>query len=209
MGEFSFGELLVIVVIAIVIYGKDLPQAARKLAHLYTKLRRQLGDIRDEIQRQIPPEELSIEAPRDPYPAATEPPPIPTGLKATPEPGQVYLTWNASPGATSYVVRRAPAGGDPFTTVASGVVGTGYTDTGVAPGVTYSYVVVAANSAGESAWSDEVQSSARAADSAPPASQAAPPPVEASSGTLPPEPGGNGSPEQPAQAEEETRPSSA
>ena len=53
MDGFSFSEIVIIIIIAIIIYGKDLPQAARKLATLYTKFKRQLSDVRDEISRQI------------------------------------------------------------------------------------------------------------------------------------------------------------
>ena len=58
MGDIGFSELVAIVIIAILIYGKDLPQAARKLANLYTKFRRQMTDIKDELRRQIPDEEI-------------------------------------------------------------------------------------------------------------------------------------------------------
>ena len=53
MGDIGFSELIAIVIIAILIYGKDLPQAARKMANLYTKFRRQLTDIKDELRRQF------------------------------------------------------------------------------------------------------------------------------------------------------------
>ena len=58
MEGFSFSEIVLIIIIAIIIYGKDLPQAARKLATIYSKFKRQLSDVREEIARQIPMDEI-------------------------------------------------------------------------------------------------------------------------------------------------------
>ncbi len=53
----------------------------------------------------------------------------PTGLTATAAPGgQVNLTWNALTNATSYNVKRSTTSGGPYTTIASGVATTNYTD---------------------------------------------------------------------------------
>ncbi len=90
-------------------------------------------------------------------PPPPQPPDPPTGLAATAGDARVTLNWNASAGATSYNVKRAtgnPAG--PYTTIASGVTATTYTDTGVINGTTYYYVVTAVNDAGESASSTYV-----------------------------------------------------
>ena len=87
---------------------------------------------------------------------ASGPPPVPTGLTAAPGDGQVALTWNASSGATSYNVKRSAASGGPYTTIALGVTAPSYTDTTVANGTTYYYVVSAVNAAGESPDSAEV-----------------------------------------------------
>jgi len=78
-------------------------------------------------------------------------PSAPAGLTATADSAQVTLTWTASTGAASYNVKRAAASGGAFTTIAAGVTGTTYTDTGLTNGTTYYYVVSAVNSAGESA----------------------------------------------------------
>jgi hypothetical protein len=80
---------------------------------------------------------------------------VPTGLTATAGNQQVALTWNASSGATSYNVGRATATGGPYTTLSSPTT-TNYTDSTVANGTTYYYVVSAANSAGTSANSSQV-----------------------------------------------------
>jgi len=84
------------------------------------------------------------------------PPPVPTGLTATPGNAQVSLSWSASSGATSYNVKRATVSGGPYTTLASDVTSTSYTDPGPTNGTTYYYVVSAVNSVGESANSAQV-----------------------------------------------------
>ena len=65
----------------------------------------------------------------------------PASLGATAGTGQVTLNWAASSGATGYNVERSTTSGGPYTTVAAGVTGTNYTDTGVANGIPYYYVV--------------------------------------------------------------------
>ncbi|MCX6874394.1 MAG: hypothetical protein NTW21_11405 [Verrucomicrobia bacterium] len=81
------------------------------------------------------------------------PPSVPTGLVATPAPGQVALTWAASTGAAGYNVKRSTTSG------AEVQIGTAsattYTDTTVTNGTTYYYMVSATNSNGESANSTE------------------------------------------------------
>ncbi|MEW9699758.1 cellulose binding domain-containing protein [Paenibacillus sp. SI8] len=83
-------------------------------------------------------------------------PAAPTGLTATAGNAQVALSWAASGGATSYNVKRAVTTGGPYTTVATGVTATSFTDAGLTNGTTYYYVVSAVNSAGESANSTQV-----------------------------------------------------
>lgn len=84
------------------------------------------------------------------------PPDIPTGLTATPDDGEVALSWSAATGATSYNVKRATVSGGVYTTLATGLTSPSYTDTTVTNSVTYYYVVSSTNSAGESASSSEV-----------------------------------------------------
>ncbi|GJM74667.1 hypothetical protein HMSSN036_68830 [Paenibacillus macerans] len=83
-------------------------------------------------------------------------PAAPAGLTATAGNAKVELSWTASSGATSYNVKRATTSGGPYTTVATGVTATSYSNTGLANGTTYYYVVSAVNSAGESANSAQV-----------------------------------------------------
>jgi fibronectin type 3 domain-containing protein len=84
-------------------------------------------------------------------------PATPTGLQATAGNGQVALTWTASSGATGYNVKRSTTSGSGYAAVASGqVTGTSFTDTSVANGTIYYYVVTATNTAGESASSSQV-----------------------------------------------------
>jgi fibronectin type 3 domain-containing protein len=97
-------------------------------------------------------------------------PPAPTGVAATAGNAQVGLSWNTSAGATSYTVKRATVSGGPYGTVQSGLAGTSYTDTSVANGTTYFYVVTATNSNGESGNSNQ----ASATPVAPPAVPATP-----------------------------------
>ena len=66
-------------------------------------------------------------------------PAAPTGLTATGVGTQIDLSWSGA--GTVYNVKRATVSGGPYTTVASNVGGTTYSDTTVSPGQTYYYVV--------------------------------------------------------------------
>jgi fibronectin type 3 domain-containing protein len=92
----------------------------------------------------------SAEVSATPVPPA---PATPTGLAATAGNAQVSLTWNASSGATSYHVKRSTSSG--AETQISAPVSNSFTDTGLANGTKYFYVVSAVNSGGESANSSE------------------------------------------------------
>jgi cellulose 1,4-beta-cellobiosidase len=108
--------------------------------------------------------------------------PAPAGLTASSlSSSQITLSWQPSVGATSYHVKRALVSGGPYVGIAC-TTATSFTDTAVANGTTYYYVVSAAYNAnpdagGESA--DSVEASATPAASLPPA---APTNVTASSG---------------------------
>ena len=56
---------------------------------------------------------------------------------------QVNLTWNAVTNATSYDVKRSITNGGPYTTIATGITATNYTDTGVSVCAGCYYVVSA------------------------------------------------------------------
>jgi fibronectin type 3 domain-containing protein len=83
-------------------------------------------------------------------------PAAPTGLTANGWNGPVQLAWTASVGATSYDVLRSTTNGSGYSTIASGLTSPGYTDSTATDGVTYYYVVTAANSGGASANSAQV-----------------------------------------------------
>ena len=84
------------------------------------------------------------------------PPAAPTGLSAIAGNQQVALNWNASSGATSYNVKRSTTSGGPYTTIASGVTTTSFTNTGLVNGTTYFFVVSAVNAVGQSPNSSQV-----------------------------------------------------
>ena len=69
--------------------------------------------------------------------------------------GQVALSWSAADGATGYAVRRATVSGGPYGNLAT-TTATSFTDTTVANGTVYYYIVVATNLGSESEASDEV-----------------------------------------------------
>jgi autotransporter-associated beta strand protein len=87
------------------------------------------------------------------------PPAAPQDVSAaTTNAGQIDISWNASPGATSYNIKRASAPGGPYTTVATGA-GTSFLnhrDGELSSGTTYYYVVSAVNHVGAGADSTEV-----------------------------------------------------
>jgi titin len=68
----------------------------------------------------------------------------------------VTLVWTPPSGATSYnLYRGLTSGGESATPIASGLTGTTYADTGLAPGTEYFYEVVAVNAYGSSPYSAE------------------------------------------------------
>jgi fibronectin type 3 domain-containing protein len=86
-------------------------------------------------------------------------PAVPTGVTATAtSTTQINLNWNAVTGATSYAVQRGTTSGGPYTLVASTTTAS-FSDTGLAAGTTYFYVVQALNASGSSASSAEASAS--------------------------------------------------
>ena len=87
--------------------------------------------------------------------AACFAPGAPTSLVASAGNTQASLSWMASSGAVSYSVNRSTTSGGPYATIVTGITTTSYTDTGLANGTTYYYVVSAVNSCGQSGNSNQ------------------------------------------------------
>ncbi len=83
-------------------------------------------------------------------------PAVPGGLVAGSGDAQASLRWTLSANAATHNIKRSTTRGGPYTTVASGVTGNRYTDSGLMNGDTFYYVVTAVSSSGESASSLEV-----------------------------------------------------
>jgi len=81
---------------------------------------------------------------------------VPSELKALGGNSKVDLTWNEVSNATSYIVKRSTTPGGPYTTIATDLTGTTYTDTGITNGITYYYIVASVVQGRESEGSDEV-----------------------------------------------------
>jgi fibronectin type 3 domain-containing protein len=79
--------------------------------------------------------------------SGTTAPNAPT-VAATGTTGNVTLTWGAVSGAGNYTVRRATTSGGTYSTIASNVTATTYTDTGRTNGTTYYYEVESVSSGG-------------------------------------------------------------
>ncbi|MCD6049162.1 MAG: hypothetical protein K0Q55_565 [Verrucomicrobia bacterium] len=84
-------------------------------------------------------------------------PEAPTGLKARPSDKRVSLTWNPSPGALTYQIKRAPTVGGPYTVIGTVNDATEFSDTTVENGTVYYYTVEAANNVAASPLSGEVK----------------------------------------------------
>jgi fibronectin type 3 domain-containing protein len=67
-----------------------------------------------------------------------------------------FLSWNGSPGAWAYSVKRSILSGGPYTRLATGIEAAAYVDSGLANGRTLYYVVSAFNGLGEGPNSAEV-----------------------------------------------------
>jgi len=86
----------------------------------------------------------------------------PTGVTALPgvNAGEIALSWNASPWATSYKVKRSTTSGGPYS-AGKKVTTVNLTQTGLRSGRTYFFVITAFNATGESGPSVEVSAEAR------------------------------------------------
>jgi endoglucanase len=73
-------------------------------------------------------------------------PPPPANVTASPDNGQIIVSWSASSGAVSYNIFRSTAsGGEGTSPIASGIATTSYTNTGLTNGTRYYYTVAAVN----------------------------------------------------------------
>jgi hypothetical protein len=86
-------------------------------------------------------------------------PAAPTGLTASAGNGQATLTWAAASGATGYNLKRSTTNGGPYTIIAGNLPALIYTNTGLANGTMYYFVVSATNSIVES--SNSISASAQ------------------------------------------------
>ena len=83
------------------------------------------------------------------------PPTAPSSLSAVAGDSQVTLTWTAVANTTGYFIYRGTSSGNETTTVIGNYTGTSFTNTGLADGTTYYYVVTATNAGGLGARSPE------------------------------------------------------
>lgn len=97
---------------------------------------------------------VPLPPPPPPPPPPQPVPSAPTSLAASAGDAQVQLTWAASSGATSYLVKRGTVSGT-YTTVATTTT-TSYLNTGLTNAIQYFFVVAAVNGSGTSANSSEV-----------------------------------------------------
>jgi len=87
---------------------------------------------------------------------ATPLPPAPTELTATAaSTTEIDLSWTDGAATGDYNVYQATADGGPYTGIATGLTSMSYADTSVSSGITYYYVVTAANDGGESPYSNQ------------------------------------------------------
>ncbi len=104
--------------------------------------------------------------------APVPPPAAPTGLTATATTTQISLGWvDQSSNETGFRIERSVDGGSYSVLTSVGANSTSLVDTAVTTGSTYSYVVVAVNTAGDSAASNEASATV---PSGPPPAPAAP-----------------------------------
>jgi rhamnogalacturonan endolyase len=85
---------------------------------------------------------------------ASTAPAAPASLNAYPGNTQISLSWSASLGATSYILKRGTTGGNETTTLTN-TTSTSYLDTGLVNGNTYYYIVFATSTGGSSPSSPE------------------------------------------------------
>ncbi|HTT32709.1 MAG TPA: twin-arginine translocase TatA/TatE family subunit [Methylomirabilota bacterium] len=144
MGEFSiFHWLIVLAVVLIFFGGRRIPEVMKGLGEGIRSFKEGMSGN-------------SAAATATAAPAAPAQAPAPSGITAKQgSASQIVLNWNASPGASSYNVKRSGTSGGPYTQIAS-TAATNFTDSGLASETKYFYVVSSYNAGGESANSAEV-----------------------------------------------------
>ncbi|MBP2659686.1 MAG: galactose oxidase [Firmicutes bacterium] len=90
-----------------------------------------------------------------------------SNLKAVSGNSKADLTWNTVTAATSYTIKRSPTTGGPYTTIATGITGTSYSDTDVDNGSTYYYIVTAIVNGSEGWNSNEASATPQASTDQP------------------------------------------
>lgn len=88
--------------------------------------------------------------------ASQTPPSAPSSLTASATTNAVTLNWPAVSGATTYNVKRATTSGGPYTLIAGGITGTGFSFLSAESDV-YEFIATAENLAGESGPSPEAE----------------------------------------------------
>lgn len=73
MGSLGMGELFVVFVVAIIVWGDKFPAMARKAARFYGQLRNYMFQFRDEVMRHVP-DEREIMADPNPLPPGDQMP---------------------------------------------------------------------------------------------------------------------------------------
>ena len=94
-------------------------------------------------------------------------PPIPS-LTATAGVMQVSLNWNATAGATGYVLKFSTNSGAAYSMLASNLVATSFVNANLLPGTNYTYAVASINTNGVSEDSAPVSATPFAAVTSPP-----------------------------------------
>ena len=93
-------------------------------------------------------------------------PDAPTGLSATAASASgINLSWTASPSATSYTIYRSATNSNFSTSIATGVAGTSYSDSGLSASTAYYYEVAGVNGSGEGLNSSSANATTNAAAS--------------------------------------------
>jgi hypothetical protein len=91
---------------------------------------------------------------------------VPTGLTALSGDGQVMLSWNPTATGTGFNLRRSTSSNGIYSLIASNLPALGFTDTNVANGTSYFFILSAVNASGVGA--DTAPVSARPVSMTPP-----------------------------------------